>query len=411
MANRIGGPPAGALYSTSIGIYKGENTTASESYLHFPRGICTDQDESVYIVDTYNHRIRKIDYNNTITTLSGNGEQGFNGDGMNAMSASLDSPGFCLVYNHSLYFTDGNSRIRKIDLETKIISTVVGTGMQGYSEDGILATNAQIDLNVDSGFYFFEDELYLADTNNDRIRKMNSSGYIETFFEGADLTNTIQMPISIVFYNGVLLISEQSGHTIKAILPNKTIVTFAGNGNAGFSGDGGNVCEATFSGPTQLQLFNNELYISDLYNYRIRKVLSNQTIVTVVGNGVEGFSGDGGLPTNASLSGAACFAFDVKQNYMYIADSNNHRIRRVKMLSNLPSPQQSSFIPPNTDSFDPSILWIIIAILAVFLLLLLLAILILLVVTGVLGALLWRKKREEKNQHSHKYAQVAHPSA
>jgi len=148
--------------------------------LIFPSAIAFDSAGNLYIAETANHLIRKVDTTSSITTVAGNGMQGLSGDTGPAISASLDSPqGLAVDSANNLYIADThNHRIRKLDLTTGIITTVAGT-TPGFSGDNNLATSAKLNLPTALAFDATGD-LYLADTGNHRIRKIASSGVITT---------------------------------------------------------------------------------------------------------------------------------------------------------------------------------------------------------------------------------------
>ncbi len=241
--------------------FSGDGGPAVEAMLASPHGTATDSRAGLYVADLKNDRIRKIDLSTgAITTVAGNGEHGFSGDGGPAVEAMLASPiAVAVGSNGDLYIADHrNSRIRKVDLPTGIITTVAGNGEQGFSGDGGPGTEAAISLPRDVA-PDVHGGLYVADGANSRIRKISRDG---------------------------------------------TVTTVAGNGEYGFSGDGGPATEAALALPYSIALDpEGSLYIIDTGNRRIRKVdLSTGIITTVAGNGQYGFTGDGGPATEAALA-------------------------------------------------------------------------------------------------------------
>ncbi|MGO9095116.1 MAG: BACON domain-containing protein, partial [Bryobacteraceae bacterium] len=318
----------------------GDGGPATSASLSLPAGVAVDSAGNVYIADSYNNRIRKVS-GGTITTVAGNGAYGFSGDGGPATSASLFYPfGVTVDSAGNLFIFDTfNQRIRKVSAGT--IATVAGNGLAGYSGDGGPATRASLNLaggsfnggvGVDSA-----GNLYIADTFNQRIRKV-SAGTISTVAgngnggfagDGGPAANASLFGPSGVAVDSVgnLYIADASNNRIRK-LSGGTIATVAGNGIQGFSGDGGPATSASLYTPSGVAVDSaGDLFIADSGNSRIRKV-SGQTITTVAGNGNCCFSGDGGPATSASLSDPSAVAVDAAGN-LYIADTTNYRIRKV----------------------------------------------------------------------------------
>jgi RHS repeat-associated protein len=247
------------------------------------RGIAVGNHGELYIADTWNNLVRKVDRDGIITTIAGDGYNGYSGDGGPAIRARISYP-YDIAADQwgNLFFCTGDHRIRKID-PGGIITTVVGTGVAGYSGDGGPATLARINdprgLAADS-----LGNLYIADSTNARVRKVNISG---------------------------------------------VITTVAGNGTYGYSGDGGPAVEAKLWGPVGVatDVFGN-LYVVERGGSRIRKIDARGVITTVAGTGTQGYSGDGDLPYEASLDRPTAIAIDPSGN-LVIADEDNHRVRKV----------------------------------------------------------------------------------
>ncbi len=259
--------------------------------LILPSAIVFDANGNLYIAETANHDIRKVDTLGRITTIAGTGTQGFSGDAGPAISATLDSPQGLALGNtndtaNSLYIADThNHRIRKLNLTTGIITTVAGTGTPGFSGDNTQATSAQLNLPTAIALDT-SNNLYLADTGNHRIRQIDATTGI--------------------------------------------ITTIAGTGTQGFSGDRGPATSAAIDSPTGLALdASNNLYLADTHNHRIRRIdAATGIITTTAGTGAPGFSGDAAAATSANLALPHGLTIDSTGN-LYLADTANHRIRRI----------------------------------------------------------------------------------
>jgi sugar lactone lactonase YvrE len=277
-------------------------------------------------------------YSQTIYTFCGSGTAAYSGDGGQATSATISSP-CSIVFDTAgnLFIADfGNNRIRKIN-PSGIISTVAGNGNYSYNGDGIQATSAA--LNAKSVALDKAGNLYIGDFGNNRIRKVNSSGVISTIAGtgvagfggdgGPALSAQISGPVGLAFDTaGNLFFSDVFNNRIRKIDNAGGITTIAGNGTQGFAGDGGlaTAAEIYESGGITFDTIGN-LYFPDYHNYRIRKINLSGIISTVAGNGTSGLSGDGGLATAAELR-PSDLTFD-KAGNLYVADYGNNRIRKI----------------------------------------------------------------------------------
>ena len=332
---KVSGGTITTVAGSGVGGFSGDGGPASSASLSNPTGLALDSAGNLYIADTYNQRIRRVS-GGTITTVAGNGSKGPSGDGGPATSASLNGPsGVAVDSAGSLYIADAfNWRIRKVSGGT--ITTVAGNGNRGFSGDGGPATSA----SLGQSFGVAVDptgNLYIADEGNSRIRKV-SGGTITTvagngsqglYGDGGPATSaSLNYPNgAAVDSAGNLYIADTYNYRIRKV-SGGTISTVAGNGKHFFSGDGGPATSASLWYPFGVAVDSaGNLYIADTYNHRIRKV-SGGTITTVAGNGSGGSSGDGGPATSASLSLPRGAAVDSAGN-LYIADTANNRIRKV----------------------------------------------------------------------------------
>jgi sugar lactone lactonase YvrE len=316
----------------------GDNGPATSAQLADPHGVAVDSAGNLYVTDDYGSTFKVS--NGAITTVAGNGTLGFSGDNGPATSAQLFDPdGVAVDSAGNLYIADwNNDRVRKVS--KGVITTVAGNGLRGFSGDNGPATSAQLNsphgVAVDS-----VGNLYIADSNNDRVRKV-SKGVITTvagsglrLFSGAlpparprsdkgpATSAQLSDPIGVAVDSAGNLYIADAGKIRK--VSKGVITTVAGNGT-GFSGDNGPATSAQLSSSGVAVDPAGNLYIADTWNNRIRKV-SNGVITTVAGNGTEGSSGDNGPAISAQLS-ASGVAVDSAGN-LYIADEFNNRIRKV----------------------------------------------------------------------------------
>jgi len=306
----------GAGYGS--GAYGGDGGPADSAELEFPTDVAIDASGNMYISDMNNNRIRKVNSSGIITTIAGTGIEGFSGDGGPAISAELNNPSRIELDNKgNMYITDGgNSVIRKIN-SSGIISTIADNETAGYSGDGGPATLAQLyggGITVDNN-----SNLYIADFSNNVIRKVNSLGIITT-----------------IAGNGF----------------------GAGTGNGGYTGDGGSAILAELNGPAGIAIdASGNIYVGDMYNNVVRKINSSGIISTIAGNGYGantlrgGFGGDGGPATLAYLSNPNGVTIDGNRN-IYIADSYNQRIREVNTKGVIATIAGNGYIAGPAPDFD-----------------------------------------------------------
>jgi len=304
------GPPTGAaldkagnLYFTSTdnGVYKvdpagtltrvagngkqgfsGDGAPAMEAEFWDPLAVAIDAGGNLYVADSGNARVRAISPAGIVTTFAGNGTQGDSGDNGPAIAAELSYPsGVAVDADGNVYISSG-FRVRMVS-PSGVITTFAGNGTQGYSGDNGPSTSAELDLplsmTLDSA-----GNLYFVDFYNNCVRKVSHAGIV---------------------------------------------ATFAGNGTRGFSGDGGLAAAAQLSAPGGVAAdANGNLYIADSGNSRIRVVSPAGIIATIAGNGAAGYSGDGGPAIGAELNYPADIAVDAAGN-VYITDTGNLRVRKL----------------------------------------------------------------------------------
>jgi sugar lactone lactonase YvrE/PKD repeat protein len=326
--------------------YSGDGGAATSAKLLFPSGVAVDGSGNLYLADKYNNAIRMVNTSGIINTVADNGTWGYSGDGGAATSAELNCPaGVVLDSSGNLYIADWfNNRIRMVNT-SGIISTVAGNGKEGYSGDGEAATNAELD-NPGGVTMDGSGNLYIADTRNNRIRMVNTSGIISTVAgggtgglgDGGAATNAeLNYPIGVALdSSGNLYIADCYNNLIRMV--NKStgfINTVAGNGTGGYSGDGEAATSAELNCPTGVALDSSgNLYIADTNNNCVRMVNMSGIISTVAGDGTWGYSGDGGDATSAELGYPFRVTVDSSGN-LYIADENNNCIRMVNKSTSI----------------------------------------------------------------------------
>ena len=275
-----------------------------------------------------------------MSTVAGTGSIGFSGDGGPASAAQLAIPlGLSLTPGGGYLIVDqGNSRIRRV-LPDGTIVTIAGTGSAGFSGDGGPATSAQ--MNAPTAAVMAGDgSVLITDSNNNRVRRVGPDGNISTVagtgaagFAGDDGQASqaqLSFPADVALQaDGGYLIGDNDNNRVRRVAPNGVITTVAGSGPAGFAGDGGPATSAQLNDPIGVTVTRDGGFlIADTNNHRIRRVAPDGTITTVAGLGAAGFSGDGGPAITAALNtpNAAASGFDTS---ILIADRLNHRIRRV----------------------------------------------------------------------------------
>ena len=331
--------------------YSGDGGPATAAELWDPDGVAVDSAGNIYISDLYNERIRKVNAKGIISTIAGNGTRGYSGDGGPATAAEMYYPGGIAVDGSgNVFFVDFNNNcIRKINT-SGIISTFAGyqgdPAFGGYSGDGGPATAAELSgpfgIAVDGS-----GNVYIADYSNDRIRKVNTSGIISTVAgtepnsrylgDGgpADSAQLYGIHGVDLDASGNIYLASSNANLIRKVNTSGIISTIAGDtnlvvtGNAGYSGDGGPATAAELQNPTDVVIDGSgNIYIADENNYRIRKINTSGIISTYAGNGTAGYSGDGGLGTAVKIGDVPSIAVDGFSN-LYITDIDFNRIRVV----------------------------------------------------------------------------------
>ncbi|HEV3334228.1 MAG TPA: hypothetical protein VG096_24750 [Bryobacteraceae bacterium] len=319
--------------------YSGDGGLATAANLSSPCGVAVDNAGNLYIADNGNSRIRKVSAA-VINTVVGSGTAGYSGDGGPATQANISQPcGVAVDSSGNIYFSQSdvpNSAVRKAPASGNISTLAGTTNGGGFSGDGGAATGAQVNgptgLALDSA-----NNLYIVDTLNDRIRVIASNGNITTLVGngipqfsgdgGSPTRASINNPQSIAIDpSGNLYIADTFNNRIRKVSGN-VITTIAGTGTAGFSGDGGPATQAQLNFPKGVAVdAAGDVFIVDSFNWRVRQITPDGTIWTIAGRSTNGYSGDGGPATSARLSFPEAIAVG-PNGTLYVSDTQNNVIR------------------------------------------------------------------------------------
>ncbi|MGI8785519.1 MAG: IPT/TIG domain-containing protein [Acidobacteriota bacterium] len=328
--------------------YAGEGAAATAGSLSSPRAVTLDSAGNLYIADTDRHRIRRVDaLTGIMTTVAGTGVQSLEDFEGPATQAELSYPqGIAIDAQGNLLIADtGSNRIRRVDAKTGIISTVAGRHSSmfgsGFDGDGRAATSALLNgpkgITVDA-----QGNLYIADTGNNRIRRVDSSGFITTIAgngqggysgDGVPATATaLNLPKRVTLdSSGNIYIADTDNHRVRKInAANQTISTIAGNGQEGLAGDNILATNSSLRFPHELAFDSaGNIFIAESGHHRIRKIDTSGVITTLAGTGERGSSGDGGPASAATFEFPQGIVLDAAGQIFFIADTDNHRIRRI----------------------------------------------------------------------------------
>jgi uncharacterized protein (TIGR03437 family) len=331
--NRIRKVDSSGKITTAIGDgnqgFAGDGGPANKVEMSGPTAVAVDSSGNIYFADSRNNRIRKLAGGN-VTTIVGNGLVSYSGDGGPATRAQLNAPqGVAVDAVGILYVADtSNNVVRKVAANGSI-SNFAGNASPGSNSDGSAATSAQLNgpqgVAVDGS-----GNVFIADTLNNKIRKVATNGNISTFGSSANLVAPYGVATDAA---GNVYVAEFGGNRVRKISADGgTVTTIAGNGNQGYSGDGGNPATAMLNAPKGVAVDSvGNIYIADSANNRVRKVSSNGSgglrIDTIAGNGLGGFDSDGVPATSTSVGNPTAIALDNIGN-LYIADGSL-RVRKV----------------------------------------------------------------------------------
>ena len=327
--------------------YTGDGGQALRAQLNQPFGIVRGPDGALYICDTMNHLIRRVERKGIITTVAGTGKKGYSGDDGLATKAELNEP-YEIRFDKrgNMFFVERlNHTVRRVDAKTKIITTVAGNGRQGFSGDGGKAIEAT--MNQPHSIQFdTHGDLYICDISNHRIRKVAmKTGVITTFAgtgerqptpDGAKIAGTpLNGPRAIDFdKQGNMWLALREGNAVyKLDLKAGTIHHIAGTGEKGFTGNGSAAKKATLSGPKGISIApDGNVYLADTESHSIRMIdIRNGTLELVAGTGERGDGSDGD-PLQCKMARPHGVFVD-RDGSLFIGDSETHRVRVVRRRS------------------------------------------------------------------------------
>lgn len=323
--------------------FAGDGGPANQAQLNQPFGLVRGPDGALYVCDTNNHVIRRIDRKGVITTVVGTGQKGYSGDGGAALQATLNEP-YELRFDRmgNLFIVERlNHTVRRVDAKTKIITTVAGTGKPGFAGDGGPAAKAQ--LNQPHSIQFDKQgDLYICDILNHRIRKVllkenliltvAGTGEKKPTPDGSPIAGTpLNGPRALDFdRNGDLWLALREGNAVYRFdMKTHTIHHVAGTGKQGFTGNGGPAKEATLSGPKGLSIApNGNVYLADTESHSIRMIdVRKGTLELIAGTGAKGDGADGN-PLECKLARPHGVFVD-RDGALYVGDSEAHRVRVI----------------------------------------------------------------------------------
>lgn len=319
---------------------------ALRSSVSQPFGVCIGPDGALYVCEVGAHRVRRVDLStNEISTVAGTGRKGYSGDGGKATAAELNEP-YEVRFDsrgNMLFVEMQNHVVRRVDRSTGRIATVAGVGTAGYSGDDGLATAAQFhqphSISLDR-----DDNIYICDIRNHRVRIVSAkTGMVRTFAgDGSKGATPDQAPVSGTPLNGpraievtgdgAIWLALREGNAIhRTQLSNLHWSHVAGTGTSGYSGDGGPATSAQLAGPKGVSVSaSGDVYFADTESHTIRVIrVATQTVETVIGDGQPGDGPDGAQW--ACRLNRPHGVFVSQDGWLYVGDSNNHRVRRLRV--------------------------------------------------------------------------------
>jgi len=334
--------------------YGGDGGNALSAVLNTPTGLALNNG-SLHIADTNNGRVRQVAASGSISTVAGNGTPGYTGDGGAAVSARLASPtGLAFDPAGNLYVADtGNNNVRSVD-PSGVIATFAGNGSScGFGTDGDQATRAPL-CAPQGAVADLAGNVYIADTDHNRVVRVDPGGNIHTVAgtgtagdagSGNSSWGELNGPTGLALDSaGNLYIADTQNHRIRMLAPGGAITTVAGTGSLGFSGDGGAAAAAELNAPSALAVDSGgNIYIADTGNHRVRLVTADGNIATIAGTGDGAYNGDNGAAVEIALHTPYGLALDGQGN-VFVADTGNNRVRRLSTTQTVVTPPPAQLI-------------------------------------------------------------------
>ena len=340
--------PSALTIRTVVGTgeagYTGDGGPATDATLREPFLCAFDPAGNLFFCEARNYIVRRVDAaTGVVTTVAGTGEQGYTGDGGPATAATLYEPySLDVDVDGTIYIVDRlNAAVRRVDGATGVITTVAGTGEAGYSGDGGPGNQAQMREPNDC-FLDGRGGLLIADIQDQRIRRVDlATGIISTFAGNGEKERSGDgMPATQASFlgsravcmdrRGNTFIAEREGNGVRIVTAGGIMGTVAGaDAERGYSGDGGSALAATWGAPKALRCdADDNIIVVDTENHAIRRIDANTGIVTTIAGGQLGGHGDGGPATEAGMDRPHGCGIAANGD-IYVADSNNHRVRVV----------------------------------------------------------------------------------
>lgn len=361
--------------------FSGDGGPAVAADLSTPSSVAVGRDGAVLVVDGFNNRVRRVDAAGTISTVAGTGPAGLSGDGGPATEAPLRTPeGIAFDPQGRLVVVEGyTGAVRRVEADGTIVTIgapndaglaglaiapnglmfatsgltsqvfasttdgrtapVAGTGTAGFGGDGGPGTAAQLDYPI--GVAVDTASLLVADSSNNRIRRIDQGGVITTVAGSGLPQNDGGRDVAVANANlaqpygvavgpdGSVFVTELVGNRVRRIRPDGIVTTIAGTGQQGYGGDGGAATSARLNAPAGIAVAaDGTVFVTELKGHRVRRIATDGTITTVAGTGEAGFTGDGGPGGDAALS-APAFCVIGPDGNLYVSDSGNGRVRRI----------------------------------------------------------------------------------